>query len=50
MEVAALEGAILCHLVWDNRCTMHRREPFAATERRILKRTQMFGDAPFLEL
>ena len=37
-------------VVWDNRCTMHRREPFAATERRILKRTQMFGDAPFLEL
>ena len=29
---------------------MYRREPFAATERRILKRTQMFGDAPFLEL
>ena len=50
MEVAALEEAILCHLVRDNRCTMHRREPFAATERRILKRTQMFGDAPFLEL
>ena len=37
-------------VVGDNRCTMHRREPFAATERRILKRTQMFGDAPFLEL
>ena len=37
-------------VVWDNRCTMHRREPFAATERRILKRTQMFSDAPFLEL
>lgn len=37
-------------VVWDNRCTMHRREPFAETERRILKRTQMFGDAPFLEL
>jgi taurine dioxygenase len=36
-------------VVWDNRCTMHRREPFDASERRILKRTQMFGDAPFLE-
>lgn len=37
-------------VVWDNRCTMHRREPFNPTERRILKRTQMFSDAPFLEL
>lgn len=37
-------------VVWDNRCTMHRREPFLASERRILKRTQMFGDAPYLEL
>ena len=36
-------------VVWDNRCTMHRREPFDATERRILKRTQIFGDAPVLE-
>lgn len=37
-------------VVWDNRCTMHRREAFNPTERRILKRTQMFSDAPFLEL
>ena len=37
-------------VVWDNRCTMHRREPFEATEKRILKRTQMFGDVPFLDL
>ncbi len=37
-------------VIWDNRCTMHRREPFLPSERRILKRTQMFGDAPFLEL
>lgn len=36
-------------VVWDNRCTMHRREPFDARERRILKRTQMFGEEPFLE-
>ena len=37
-------------VMWDNRCTMHRREPFAASARRVMKRTQMFGDAPFLEL
>ena len=37
-------------VVWDNRCTMHRREPFAASDRRVLKRTQIFGDPPFLEL
>jgi taurine dioxygenase len=33
---------------WDNRCTLHRREPFDEKERRILKRTQMFGEVPFL--
>jgi len=37
-------------VVWDNRCTMHRREPFPSDERRILKRTQIFGDAPRLVL
>lgn len=26
------------------------KRPFSNTSRRILKRTQMFGDAPFLEL
>jgi taurine dioxygenase len=31
-------------LVWDNRASMHRREPFPATERRIMKRTQIFND------
>ena len=30
-------------LVWDNRPTMHRREPFPDTERRIMKRTQVFN-------
>ena len=35
-------------VIWDNRCTMHRREPFDDSERRILKRTQMFGEAPYL--
>lgn len=33
---------------WDNRCTLHRRQPFDEKERRILKRTQMFGEVPYL--
>ena len=31
-------------VIWDNRATMHRREPFPPEERRIMKRTQIFGD------
>lgn len=31
-------------VMWDNRPTMHRREPFPATERRVMKRTQVFND------
>ena len=31
-------------VVWDNRCTMHRREPFDNRHRRILRRTQIFGE------
>jgi taurine dioxygenase len=31
-------------VVWDNRPTLHRREPFPDSDRRILKRTQVFGD------
>lgn len=31
-------------VLWDNRPTMHRRLPFPATERRIMKRTQVFND------
>jgi taurine dioxygenase len=35
-------------VVWDNRPTLHRRLPFPDTERRIMKRTQIFGDeVPF---
>ena len=30
-------------VVWDNRCTMHRRASFPSTERRLLKRTQGQG-------
>jgi taurine dioxygenase len=37
-------------VIWDNRCTLHRREPFDSNDRRILKRTQMFGEEPFLAL
>ena len=31
-------------VMWDNRATMHRREPFPDSERRILKRTQIFSE------
>jgi len=30
-------------VLWDNRCTMHRRNPFDATARRIMHRTQIKG-------
>ena len=30
-------------LVWDNRSTMHRRDPFDADSRRIMHRTQIKG-------
>jgi taurine dioxygenase len=32
-------------VLWDNRCTMHRRDPFDETTRRIMHRTQMKGSA-----
>jgi taurine dioxygenase len=32
-------------VLWDNRCTMHRRDPFEATSRRIMHRTQIKGEA-----
>jgi taurine dioxygenase len=31
-------------VLWDNRCTMHRRDPFDAANRRIMHRTQMKGE------
>ena len=35
-------------VLWDNRCTMHRRDAFNPTSRRILHRTQIKGEArPF---
>jgi taurine dioxygenase len=32
-------------VLWDNRCTMHRRDPFDASARRVMHRTQIKGDA-----
>jgi taurine dioxygenase len=33
-------------VLWDNRCTMHRRDPFDPATRRIMHRTQVKGSAP----
>ena len=33
-------------VMWDNRCTMHRRDPFDSAARRVMHRTQIKGDAP----
>ena len=33
-------------VLWDNRCTMHRRDPFDASTRRRLHRTQIQGERP----
>jgi taurine dioxygenase len=34
-------------VIWDNRCTMHRRNGFNADSRRILHRTQTLGARPY---
>jgi taurine dioxygenase len=31
-------------VLWDNRCTMHRRDPFDSGTRRIMHRTQIKGE------
>src|SRR5260221_597549 len=31
-------------VLWDNRCTMHRRDPFDPGSRRIMHRTQIKGE------
>lgn len=36
-------------LIWDNRCVMHRRRPFDATERRVLHRLQFKGERPYFD-
>lgn len=33
-------------VLWDNRCTMHRRDSFDATSRRVLHRTQIKSEVP----
>ncbi|MEQ9682171.1 MAG: TauD/TfdA family dioxygenase [Rhodospirillales bacterium] len=33
-------------VMWDNRCAMHRRDPFAASARRVKHRTQIKGTKP----
>jgi len=33
-------------VMWDNRCTMHRRDPFDPAARRVMHRTQIKGGAP----
>lgn len=33
-------------VLWDNRSTMHRRDPFDASTRRVMHRTQVKGEAP----
>jgi taurine dioxygenase len=30
-------------VLWDNRSTMHRRDPFDSTARRVMHRTQIKG-------
>ena len=34
-------------VVWDNRCTMHRRDPFDPAARRVLHRTQIKAGQPW---
>ncbi|MBL8378561.1 MAG: TauD/TfdA family dioxygenase [Burkholderiales bacterium] len=51
-EVATDAGRVYRHqwqlgdlVVWDNRTTMHRRDPFPPSERRLMHRTQIKGAA-----
>jgi len=34
-------------VIWDNRCTMHRRNSFPNEQRRTMRRTQIKGTRPF---
>ena len=34
-------------VMWDNRCTMHRRDAFDPNERRVMHRVMIKGTAPF---
>ena len=33
-------------ILWDNRCTMHKRESFDPSSRRLMHRTQTRGEIP----
>lgn len=33
-------------IIWDNRCTMHQRQAFDPSTRRLMHRTQTIGDIP----
>ena len=37
-------------VIWDNRCTMHRRNAFDNAARRVMHRTQIKGTRPFTAL
>ena len=37
-------------VMWDNRCTMHRRNAFDGSARRIMHRTQIAGQKPIAEI
>ena len=39
-------GASATLVVWDNRCTMHRRDALDPSERRLLNRAQVKGERP----
>jgi taurine dioxygenase len=50
-EHVAASGSVYTHrwalgdlVLWDNRCTMHRREPFDSSSRRVMHRTQIKGE------
>ena len=34
-------------IIWDNRCTMHRRDAFDDGARRVMHRTQICGERPY---
>ena len=34
-------------LMWDNRCSLHRRDPFDKTHRRMMHRIQVQGTVPY---
>ncbi|NND50422.1 MAG: TauD/TfdA family dioxygenase [Rhizobiales bacterium] len=36
-------------ILWDNRCTMHYREAFPSSSRRIMHKTQTVGDRPVFQ-